>query len=147
MPGTSQCFYLPALVCYQLSDQRKMEANTINKIDRGRMQSVFRAAIFIWSDLVFQLKCCGASGCSDYSIFGFYPNSCRCSTNPGEVRSFTADLNCNSTTHVYLSLFDREKCHFSQNLCRLFNTVIVFYYLRLHASHRNKKVSIIIKLS
>ncbi|XGW32502.1 hypothetical protein V3C99_017221 [Haemonchus contortus] len=32
-----------------------------------------------------QLRCCGASGCSDYSIFGFYPNSCRCSTNPGEI--------------------------------------------------------------
>ncbi|VDM64478.1 unnamed protein product [Angiostrongylus costaricensis] len=32
------------------------------------------------------LHCCGATGCSDYAIFGGYPTSCQCLTNPAQVR-------------------------------------------------------------
>ncbi|WKY16808.1 hypothetical protein Q1695_001430 [Nippostrongylus brasiliensis] len=32
-----------------------------------------------------QLRCCGASGCNDYSIFGAYPSSCQCINNPSQI--------------------------------------------------------------
>lgn len=32
-----------------------------------------------------QLYCCGASGCQDYSVFGAYPSSCQCVSNPTQI--------------------------------------------------------------
>ncbi|PIO77323.1 hypothetical protein TELCIR_00559 [Teladorsagia circumcincta] len=31
------------------------------------------------------LNCCGASGCNDYTSYGYYPNTCQCSTNPSQI--------------------------------------------------------------
>ncbi|KAK6766358.1 hypothetical protein RB195_025954 [Necator americanus] len=32
-----------------------------------------------------QLHCCGASGCEDYIVYGQYPSSCQCATNPSQT--------------------------------------------------------------
>ncbi|KAE9415478.1 hypothetical protein Angca_009960 [Angiostrongylus cantonensis] len=49
-----------------------------------------------------QLHCCGAIGCSDYAIFGGYPTSCQCLTNPSQIGCATYIWQALESNMVYV---------------------------------------------
>ncbi|KAJ1374679.1 hypothetical protein KIN20_037420 [Parelaphostrongylus tenuis] len=50
----------------------------------------------------YQLQCCGATGCSDYAIFGGYPSSCQCITNPSQIGCATSIWNTLESNFIYV---------------------------------------------
>ncbi|KAK5977251.1 hypothetical protein GCK32_020403 [Trichostrongylus colubriformis] len=78
-----------------------------------------------------QLNCCGAAGCSDYSVFGYYPGSCQCANNPAQVGCATFIWQILESHYIYviivaavILLVEVTISHFSSSICSSQKTCI-----------------------